>query len=84
MIELLRELEVERLETREQHRVGLAVARRWASSRTFVAHMDVIEPLAQGVEQYPGRFCEGVIEGLLIESEGYLRLTAGNVSDLDS
>lgn len=57
-----------------QRKLGLAVARRWAVNNTFMPRMDVIDPLAEGAEEFPNAFQEGLIEGLLLDRDGRLRI----------
>lgn len=63
----------------DQRRVGLAVARRWSVNHTFMALEDVIDPIAEGTGEYPAAFCEGVLEGLVLDHNGYLQLTADDI-----
>jgi len=76
---LLSELPLTDLDDSEQHRLGLAVARRWADGGTFLALEDVIEPLAGGTADFPTAFTRGVLEGLLLNARGNLRMTADTV-----
>jgi len=62
----------------DQRRLGIAVARRWRDNRTFMPVEDVIEPTAEGLERYPSPFVLGLIDGLLFDSNGFLRLTQGD------
>jgi hypothetical protein len=71
----LKEHGLVRLGSDDQRRLGLAVARRWSVNGTFVGPIeDVVEPLAKGKLDYPPAFCEGIVEGLVLDSNGYLRL----------
>ena len=38
-------------------------------NRTFLPRIDVINPLAEGTEDFPLAFQEGVIEGLLLDRD---------------
>ena len=51
-----------------------AVARRWSVNETFLPLTDVIEPLANGKVEYPPAFCEGALEGLLLDHDGRIRI----------
>lgn len=76
---LLQEL---RLDTRgedDQRKLGLAVSRRWTVNGTFMPRSDVIEPLAEGRKEYPPAFAEGILEGLLLDHDGFLRIYPGDV-----
>lgn len=73
MPQLLEELGLANLAEDQQHTLGLAVARRWAESGTFLAQEDVIRPLAQGQVDYPSGFARGTFEGLLFTARGNLR-----------
>jgi hypothetical protein len=57
-----------------QRKIGLSVARRWTMNQTFMPRMDVIDPLAEGTEDFPVAFQDGLIEGLLLDSSGRLRM----------
>lgn len=70
------------LSARDQHKTGVAVARRWNVGGTFLANTDVIEPMASGKLEYPPDFVAGVIEGLLLDQDGYVRSTKRNVDSL--
>jgi hypothetical protein len=71
---LLKELRIEDSGEDDQTKLGLAVARRWSVNDTFLPREDVIEPLASGQAEYPPAFVAGVLEGLLLDHDGYLRL----------
>lgn len=62
-----------------QRKLGLAVARRWTMNSTFMPRIDVIDPLAEGAEDFPIVFQEGLIEGLLLDRDGRVRMDAGDV-----
>ena len=62
-----------------QRKVGLAVARRWTINGTFMPRIDVIDPLAEGSADFPVAFQDGVIEGLLVDSAGRLRMSPDNI-----
>jgi len=64
----------------DQRKLGLAVARRWSENGTFMPLLDVIEPLIEARVEYPPAFCEGLLEGLLLDHNGFLILTPRNVS----
>jgi hypothetical protein len=72
--ELLRELRINLRGEDDQLKLGLAVARRWSVNGTFLPRTDVIEPMASGDAEYPSAFAEGVVEGLLLDHDGYLRI----------
>lgn len=63
----------------DQRKLGLEVARRWSVNETFMARLDVIDPLAEGKADYPPAFREGVFEGLLLDHNGYLRMAPGDI-----
>lgn len=71
---LLKDLGLDDLGEEAQHKLGLAVARRWSVNGTFLPREDVIEPMAAGRATYPPAFAAGVIEGLLLDYDGYLRV----------
>lgn len=77
--ELLETLGVNDLDDDLQHRLGLAVARRWSVNETFLARVDVITPLSQGDRQYPDSFATGVIEGLTLDFDGNVHATPADV-----
>ncbi len=56
----------------QQRRLGAAVGRR-SILGTAVANIDVVNPLATGEEIFPEGFSLGVIEGMFIDRNGYLR-----------
>jgi len=62
-----------------QRKLGLAAGRRWSSGGTFLMLEDLIEPLAAGKAEYPAAFAEGVLEGLVLDHNGYVRTTRRNV-----
>jgi Abortive infection C-terminus len=72
---LLQDLPLGDLSEEDQRRVGLAVARRWSVNDTFLPLTDVIEPIARGEADYPPAFCEGAMEGLLIDHNGSIRIS---------
>ena len=63
----------------EQRQLGLAVARRWTMNGTFMPLKDVIEPLIQGEYEPPAPFCEGLVEGLMLDSNGFVRTRSDDV-----
>jgi hypothetical protein len=71
----LEALSIEDLDERYQQRLGLAVARRWSVGGTFLAFEDVIEPVASDQMTFPEAFTTGLLEGLLLDQDGYLRTT---------
>lgn len=71
---LLQELRIDERGEDDQFKLGLAVARRWSVNDTFLPREDVIEPLASGKAEYPPAFGAGVLEGLLLDHDGYLRM----------
>lgn len=73
---LLDGLRLVALQADQQRRLGAAVGHRWVRG-TVVADSDAVEPLAAGDAGYPSPFATGVIEGLFIDSNGYVRSTAG-------
>jgi hypothetical protein len=62
-----------------QRKFGLAVARRWTMNSTFMPRLDVIDPLAEGAEEFPLVFQAGLIEGLLLDRDGRVRMDADDV-----
>lgn len=58
----------------DQRKLGLAVGRRWSVNGTFIPREDVIKPLAAGTVDYPTAFAAGVLEGLVLDYNGYLRI----------
>lgn len=64
-----------------QRKLGLAVARRWTINSTFMPLIDVIHPLAEGSTDFPVRFQDGLIEGLLLDADGRMRMTTRDVAD---
>jgi hypothetical protein len=75
----LEERRLGELRAEDQRKLGLAVARRWNVGGTFLALEDVIEPLASGKAEYPLAFAEGVVEGLLLDNDGFLKTSDRNV-----
>ena len=71
---LLAEIGLTELGDNDQRRVGLAVARRWSVNETFLPLTDVIKPLANGEVEYPPAFCEGAVEGLLLDHNGRIQV----------
>lgn len=69
----LEEIRLDDLSDEDQHRLGVAVGRRWNVNETFIARIDVIEPLAKGEARYPTAFSTGVVEGLVTDDHGYIR-----------
>ncbi len=63
----------------EQRQLGAAVARRWTVNHTFMPLMDVIEPLVAGRVVYPSAFCEGLVEGLVLDHNGFLLTTGDDI-----
>jgi hypothetical protein len=63
----------------DQRKLGLAVGRRWSVNGTFNVRIDVIEPLASGKAEYPPAFCAGVLEGLLLDYDGFLQMTPEDI-----
>jgi hypothetical protein len=76
---LLERLELRNLADDDQRKLGLAVARRWSVNHTFLALEDVIKPLAEREVEYPTSFREGVVEGLLLDNNGFMNMTTANV-----
>jgi hypothetical protein len=76
----LDELQLSTLADEDQRRVGLAAGRRWNVGGTFLMLEDMIQPLATGAKVYPPAFSEGVLEGLILDHNGYLRTSAENAS----
>lgn len=75
----LDELQLDAAPHEVQRKLGLAVARRWTINSTFMPRLDVIDPLAEGAEDFPLTFQEGLIEGLLLDSNGRVRMRADDV-----
>lgn len=63
----------------DQHKLGIAVGRRWSVGDTFNVRDDVIVPMACGEETFPVPFATGVIEGLLIDYNGFVRVTPHDI-----
>lgn len=63
----------------DQRKIGLAVARRWTVNQTFMPLVDVVEPIAEGEADYPAAFCEGLVEGFLLDHNGFIRTTSEDV-----
>lgn len=83
---LLQDIGITHLGDDDQRRVGLAVARRWSVNSTVMPVWDVIDPVANGELEYPAAFNEGLMEGLLLDHNGYLRMGVSDrngVSDID-
>jgi hypothetical protein len=80
--EALDRVGLQQLNERYQHKFGLAVGRRWNVGGTFLADEDVIQPMALGTVQYPAAFAAGVIEGLLLDGDGFIRTSTRNVDSL--
>lgn len=76
---LLAELGLDAVGEDDQRKLGLAVGRRWSVNGTFLAREDVIEPLASGNAEYPPAFAAGVLEGLLLDHDGYLRMRPDDI-----
>lgn len=75
----LDELQLDAAPREVQRKLGLAVARRWTMNSTFMPRIDVIDPLAEGTEDFPLSFQEGLIEGLLLDNDGRVRMRADDV-----
>jgi len=73
------DLDVWDLGEEDQRRLGLAVARRWTINGTWMPVEDVIKPLAEGTAEYPAAFREGIVEGLLLDNNGYIRTTSDDI-----
>jgi hypothetical protein len=71
---LLQEIRIAERGEEDQFKLGLAVARRWSVNDTFLPREDVIEPLATGKAEYPPAFAAGVLEGLFLDHDGFLRM----------
>lgn len=69
--ELLDCIQLATLERNVQHRLGVAVGRRWSVNRTFLPLEDVIQPMAAGARDYPADFASGVMEGLILDANGH-------------
>jgi hypothetical protein len=80
--ETLDRIGLQQLNERYQHKFGLAVGRRWNVGGTFLADEDVIQPMAAGTVEYPAAFAAGVIEGLLLDGDGFIRTSTRNVDSL--
>lgn len=77
---LISDLRVPDLAAEDQRMLGLAVARRWSVSGTFNARNDVIKPLADGTASFPKDFIAGLVEGLVLDHNGYLCHTVENLN----
>lgn len=75
----LDELQLDTAPHEVQRKLGLAVARRWTMNSTFMPRLDVIDPLAEGAEDFPLAFQEGLIEGLLLDKDGRVRMDTDDV-----
>ena len=75
----LDELQLDAAPHEVQRKIGLAVARRWTINKTFMPLLDVIDPLAEGAEDFPLIFQDGLIEGLLLDNHGRVRMRADDV-----
>ena len=75
----LADLDIADLGEEDQRRLGMAVARRWTINRTWMPVEDVIEPLVEGKAEYPAAFREGIIEGLFLDNNGYIRTTSDDI-----
>lgn len=75
----LDELRLDAAPREVQRKLGLAVARRWTVNSTFMPRIDVIDPLAEGAEDFPLVFQEGLIEGLLLDRDGRVGMGADDV-----
>jgi Abortive infection C-terminus len=75
----LEELQLDTAPPEVQRKLGLAVARRWTMNSTFMPRLDVIDPLAEGAEEFPLVFQAGLIEGLLLDKDGRVRMDADDV-----
>jgi hypothetical protein len=80
--ETLDRIGLQQLDERYQHKFGLAIGRRWNVGGTFLADEDVIQPMAEGTVEYPAAFAAGVIEGLLLDGDGFIRTSTRNVDSL--
>lgn len=76
---LLQDIRVHDRSEDDQFKLGLVVARRWTVNETFMPREDVIRPLAAGDADYPPAFAEGVLEGLLLDYNGFLRINSMDV-----
>jgi len=72
----LAKLGIPSLNEADQRRLGLAVARRWTMNDTFMPLIDVVAPISDVEADYPDGFYEGLIEGLLLDRDGFI-LTTG-------
>jgi Abortive infection C-terminus len=75
----LEEIHLNDLGEDDQRKVGLAVARRWTVNQTFMPLIDVIQPLEEGRSEYGVGFREGIVEGLLLDRDGYVRTSAADM-----
>lgn len=75
----LDEIQLDTAPREVQRKLGLAVARRWTVNSTFMPRLDVIDPLAEGAEDFPLAFQEGLIEGLLLDKDGRVRTDVEDV-----
>ena len=75
----LADLKLDDLGSDDQRKLGLAVARRWTVNGTFMVLMDVVDPLVEGQISYPAAFREGIVEGLILDRDGYLRTSSVDI-----
>lgn len=80
--ETLDRIGLQQLDERYQRKFGLAIGRRWNEGGTFLADEDVVQPMAAGTVEYPAAFAAGVIGGLWIDSDGFIRTSSRNVDSL--
>ena len=75
----LEDLNLHQLDAADQRRLGLAVARRWTVNETFMPLLDVVQPIENVEADYPGSFYEGVVEGFLLDHNGFVRTSADDI-----
>jgi hypothetical protein len=76
-----REVGLSSLHSEDQHRLGVAVARR-SNGGTFVIFEAGVKPLGWDTESWPPNYRSGVAAGLLIDDEGRLALTGMFLKEL--
>jgi hypothetical protein len=82
LVERLAEVGLGALHSEDQHRLGVAVARRSTDGGTFVVSEAGVSPLRHNAESWPPSYRSGVAAGLLLSASGRLTLRGRFVPDL--